>query len=342
MRARHIMNDALRRAAESQMRRRAPDGDDAVDIDRASKRARETTTTASSPTETPALGRFAYGALRTLLDVSTFRGAVFATCSRARERSASKDLARAMTRAMGGGGATLEPVKMPGRGAVLLRASPKGRGMDAAATTREAMRMIRSREIPASRFLEKVYPIDGAFEAGDEEGTRAACARCVSGARRRSERARGKTVSFAVVYRRLDDGSSDERDGGANASKIEDAAHGRRLMTPRVAAAVKEALAAEDASCEARVDLKDPDIVVFVEVFCARRGDGGDERAYVVTVGACARDDEVFEVKSRGIAPVSVSTFWKAAPPRWMIEKGLASAPPATSDEEKEERARDG
>ena len=77
------MDDALRRAAESQMRRRAPDGDDAVDVDRASKRARETTTTASSPTETPALGRFAYGALRTFLDVSTFRGAVFATCSRA-------------------------------------------------------------------------------------------------------------------------------------------------------------------------------------------------------------------------------------------------------------------
>ena len=190
VRARHIMDDALRRAAESQMRRRAPDGDDAVDIDRASKRARETTTTASSPTETPALGRFAYGALRTLLDVSTFRGAVFATCARGRERSASKDLARAMTRAMGGGGATLEPVKMPGRGAVLLRASPKGRGMDAAATTREAMRAMREGEIPASRFLEKVYPIDGAFEAGDEEGTRAACARCVSGARRRSARAR--------------------------------------------------------------------------------------------------------------------------------------------------------
>ena len=80
----------------------------------------------------------------------------------------------------------------------------------------------------------------------------------------------------------MDDGSSDESDGGANASKIEDAAHGRRVLTPRVAAAVKEALAAEDASCEARVDLKDPDIVVFVEVFCARAGDGGDERAYVV------------------------------------------------------------
>jgi len=47
------MDDALRRAAESQMRRRAPDGDDTVDVDRASKRARETTTTA------PALGRFA-------------------------------------------------------------------------------------------------------------------------------------------------------------------------------------------------------------------------------------------------------------------------------------------
>ena len=60
-----------------------------------------------------------------------------------------------------------------------------------------------------------------------------------------------------------------------------------------------------------------------------------------VTVGACARDDEVFEVKSRGIAPVSVSTFWKAPPPKWMIEKGLASAPPATSDDEKEECARD-
>ena len=70
-------------------------------------------------------------------------------------------------------------------------------------------------------------------------------------------------------------------------------------------------------------------------------GDGGDERAYVVTVGACARDDEVFEVKSRGIAPVSASTFWKAPPPKWMIEKGLASAPPATSDDEKEECARD-
>ena len=332
-----MMDDALRRAAESQMRRRAPDadGDDDGDARRDAKRARETTTTTTDATTTT-LGRFAYGALRTFIDVDAFRGAVFATCAQSREHSASKDLARALARAMGAGKVTLEPVKLPGRGAVLLRAAAAGERMDAAATTREAMRLIRSGEIAGSRFLEKMYPIDGAFEAGDEAGTRAACARCVAGARRRSEKARGKRASFAVVYRRLDDGSSDVK-SGVKASSVEDAAHGRRRLTPRVAEAVKEAFAAEDATCEVRVDLKDPDVVVFVEVFCAREGDGGDDRVHVVTVGACVREDEVFEVKSRGISPASVSTFWKAPPPKWMIEKGLATAPPAPFDDEDDE-----
>jgi len=326
------MDDALRRAAESQMRRRAPDGDDGDDDAerRDAKRARETTTTMDAKTT---LGRFAYGALRTFIDADAFRGAVFATCARSREHSASKYLARALARAMGAGEVTLEPVKLPGRGAVLLRAAAAGARMDAAATTREAMRLIRSGEMAGSRFLEKMYPIDGAFEAGDEAGTRAACARCVAGARRRSEKARGKCVSFAVVYRRLDDGSSDVK-SGVTASSVEDAAHGRRRLTPRVAEAVKEAFAAEDAACEVRVDLQDPDVVVFVEVFCAREGDGGDDRVYVVAVGACVREDEVFEVKSRGISPASVSTFWKAPPPKWMIEKGLATAPPAPFDDD--------
>ena len=79
----------------------------------------------------------------------------------------------------------------------------------------------------------------------------------------------------------------------------------------------------------------DVDVVTgFAQVFAALPSKD-EAKSYIVAVGAAARDDGVFEVKSRGIAPVSVSAVSprRDAAPKWMLKKALArAAAPAPDD----------
>ncbi|OUS45875.1 hypothetical protein BE221DRAFT_146200 [Ostreococcus tauri] len=260
-----------------------------------------------------------------------FRGGVLATCAFAREKTAYGDVARMMdARAGGGESARWRPVKMAARGAVLAAALGGG-AADPAARASEAVRDARRGANHGSKVVEKMYPIDAAFEAGDGAGLERACAEVVARFRRRRAAAAGAATRLAVTYRRLDNvlGESTEGEKGAGAS--EDAVYGRKRITPSVASAIERAFKRVEPDVDVTVDLKDPTFVVFVQVFSTRSRDDDDARKYVVGVGAYAKEDEAFEVRSRGIFPVSVKALTPKEPPKWMIKKGLVEAPKTTS-----------
>jgi len=303
------------------MRRRAPrDGDD--DDGAAPKRARAA----------GEFRRFADATLRSTLlgggDGAAPTRAVFATCAQTREKSATADLRRML-------GDASAPVRLPARGAVMTAAATSGTDDDAretaTATVKRALEDVRAGRDEGSRFLFKMFPIDGAFEVGDGEGMRRACERIVRETRERSADARSKSIALAVVYNKRVDSTASVSGDDADAS---DVARGRAALVPKIAKACERAFKDADAECEVSVNLKDPNFVVFAQVFAALPSKD-EAKSYIVAVGAAARDDGVFEVKSRGIAPVSVSAVSprRDAAPKWMLKKALArAAAPAPDD----------
>ena len=312
----------LRDAAEAQMRRRAP-RDDADDDDGGdAKRARGA----------GEFRRFAYATLRaTLLERGDGDGAaraVFATRRQSREKSATAALRRML-----GEDSAYAPVKLPARGALLMAASGGGSARTATATVKRALDDVRGGKDEGSEFLYKMYPIDGAFEVGDEDGMRACVERVVRETRARSEDARSKSIAFAVVYNKRVDSTASVSEEDTDAS---DVAHGRAVMVPKIAKACERAFKDADAECEVSVNLKDPNVVVFAQIFTALPS-GDEKKSYIVAIGAAAKDDGVFEAKAKGVAPASVSALSprRDDAPKWMLKKkALAQAATTVSDDE--------
>ena len=302
--------------------------------DAARRATTPTTTTAATPKRARGAGefrRFAYATLRaTLLERGDGDGAVravFATCRQSREKSATAALRRML-----GQDSAYAPVKLPARGALLMAASGGGSRADGDGDGETSARRRARRE---GRGVENFYTRCTRSTARSRSGTRTgcerACERVVRETRARSEDARSKSIAFAVVYNKRVDSTASVSEEDTDAS---DVAHGRAVMVPKIAKACERAFKDADAECEVSVNLKDPNVVVFAQVFAALPS-GDEAKSYIVAVGAAARDDGVFEVKSRGIAPVSVSAVSprRDAAPKWMLKKALArAAAPAPDD----------
>jgi hypothetical protein len=170
-----------------------------------------------------------------------------------------------------------------------------------------------------------MYPIDGAFAVGDADGMRAACERVVARARARSEDAKSNAIALAVVYNKRVDSTADVKD---DATAVAEVAHGRAALVPQIAEAFERAFKDADAACDVAVNLKDPNFVVFAQVFTSPPS-GDDPKQYIVAIGGAARDEGVFEVKAKGIAPTSVSALSprREPTPKWMLKKGLVREP---------------
>ena len=179
---------------------------------------------------------------------------------------------------------------------------------DAAKRIKRACARARASASAGSRFVEKMYPVSGTFEARDDDGCEIACARVVDDAI-----TRGLTrAKLACAYTRRGRRCEDDEKANAGASEREE-------LLPRVAQAIARACAKR--GIDVVVDLKRPNFVVFIEVLCF----AGNER--VVAVGGLLEDDGVFKVTSARIAPASISALTpKETTPKWMIKKAEREA----------------
>ena len=302
--------EALRREAEMEMRRKAPRELDGTDL---SAKRRKTFDAqdgggddGDGATEADeSLERYEYAAPDAIVRGLGCVGFVV-TCSFQREKSATREATEmlrprlpATPLAFGAAakGLRLNPVKMPGRGFVLIRmserpdpAGAKGRddsdhhpsdddrtratvAAEVLGVVTRTVADVRAGRCPAPRFVEKMTPVtvtcafDGkAIDAG------AVAALAASGFD-----AKGRDVSFAVSYHNRfktqgdptgkagDTGGGGGGGGGATTSIASSERHGRREVIEAVAAGVRAALTAAGAA-GLSVDLRDPDVVAFAEV----------------------------------------------------------------------------
>lgn len=310
--------EALRREAEMEMRRKAPRELDGADL---SAKRRKTFDAqdgggddGDGATEADeSLERYEYAAPDAIVRGLGCVGFVV-TCSFQREKSATREATemlrpRLPTTPLAFGAAAkglrLNPVKMPGRGFILIRmserpdphaaAAAKGRddsdhpsdddrtratvAAEAVGVVTRTVADVRAGRCPAPRFVEKITPVtvtcafDGkAIDAG------AVAALAASGFD-----AKGRDVSFAVSYHNRfktqgdptgkagDTGAGAGGGGGGATASIASASiasserHGRRCVIEAVAAGVRAALTAAGAA-GLSVDLRDPDVVAFAEV----------------------------------------------------------------------------
>ena len=298
--------EALRREAEMEMRRKAPRELDGTDL-RAKRRKTFDAQDGDGATGGEAdesLERYEYAAPDAIVRGLGCVGFVV-TCSFQREKSATREATemlrpRLPTTPLAFGAAAkglrLNPVKMPGRGFVLIRMSerpdPDAAAADAkgrddphprpdddrtrATVAAEVLGVVtrtvadvKAGRCPAPRFVEKMTPVtvtcafDGAaIDAG------AVAALAASGFD-----AKGHDVSFAVSYHNRfktqgdptvgagKDAGCKEGDAAATAAER----HGRREVIEAVAGGVRAALTAAGAT-GLSVDLRDPDVVAFAEV----------------------------------------------------------------------------
>lgn len=319
---------SLRRAAEAQMRRRAPVDLAAVgDADDAPRQKRIKNDDDDSETETVAaekedFARYEYAPVDALLTSNDFNGGFVVTCAFGREKSATADALR-MLNAGAGGAAKLKVAKLPCRGALLLMLSGGGVSSDSGATASDvdatrvaskALESVRSGVDRGSRFVEKIYPVNAAFDLEDDARMVSACAEIIRAADARVDGlfSRGE-VRFAVAY--------SKRLCNAAVGENEDApgAHKKSVLVPRVAKAIEDALKKTHPNVALKVDLKRPDVVFFLEVLTFLVPEG--EKKHVVAMSGCAAEDKIFAVKSRGITPESISSFMKPQEPKWMQKK---------------------
>jgi len=314
------------------MRRRAPvdlaavgDADDAPRQKRVKNDDDSETETVAAEKED--FARYEYAPVDALLTSNDFNGGFVVTCAFGREKSATADALR-MLNAGAEGAAKLKVAKLPCRGTLLLMLSGGGVSSDSGATASDvdatrvaskALESVRSGVDRGSRFVEKIYPVNAAFDLEDDARMASACAEIIRAADARVDGlfSRGE-VRFAVAY--------SKRLCNAAVGENEDApgAHKKSVLVPRTAKAIEDALKKTHPNVALKVDLKRPDVVFFLEVLTFLVPDG--EKKHVVAMSGCAAEDKIFAVKSRGITPESISSFIKPQEPKWMQKKAAAKA----------------
>ena len=187
------------------------------------------------------------------------------------------------------------------------------------------------------RWVEKMAPVQFTCDAGDVAARVAARAdgwRALAAAEAKA-RGDGKKVNFAVVYRnrfRSDafasggggkgaaekekEKDADAADADADAKKTNLNPFSRAVVLPAVAAAVQDALrgandgGADASSFEIGVDLRDPDVVVFVEVLSVPDAGGAGAPsgrfARRLAVGVASKSSGTFAAKKKGIEAASL------------------------------------
>jgi hypothetical protein len=191
------------------------------------------------------------------------------------------------------------------------------------------------------RWVEKMAPVQFTCDAGDVAARVAARAdgwRALAAAEAKA-RGDGKKVNFAVVYRnrfRSDafasggggkgaaekekekekDAADADADADADAKKTNLNPFSRAVVLPAVAAAVQDALrgandgGADASSFEIGVDLRDPDVVVFVEVLSVPDAGGAGAPsgrfARRLAVGVASKSSGTFAAKKKGIEAASL------------------------------------
>ena len=290
--------EALRREAEMEMRRKAPRELDGTDL-RAKRRKTfdaqdgggDDGDGATGGEADESLERYEYAAPDAIVRGLGCVGFVV-TCSFQREKSATREATEMLRpRLPTTKGLRLNPVKMPGRGFILVRMSErpdpdasdaKGRddphpenpndddrtraivAAEAVGVVTRTVADVKAGRCPAPRFVEKITPVTAtcAFDrAAIDAGAVAALA--ASGFD-----AKGCDVSFAVSYHNRFKTQGDPREGKAGMEAAAAPAaerHGRREVIEAVAGGVRAALTAAGAT-GVNVDLRDPDVVAFAEV----------------------------------------------------------------------------
>jgi len=314
---------SLRRAAEAQMRRRAPvdlaaanAGDDADEAPLQKRMKSDVDDDAETVAAVEDFARYEYAPADGLLTSDEFTGGFVVTCAFGREKSATADALR-MLNAAAESGARLKVAKLPCRGALLVMLGvPSGSGAieDATRMASKALESVRSGVDPGSRFVEKIYPVNAAFDLEDDARMASACAEIIRAADLRVDGLFSREeLRFAVAYakRLCNDAVVSNEDAPG--------AHKKSVLVPRVARAIEDGLKKTHPNVTLQVDLKRPDIVVFLEVLTFLVSDG--KKKHVVAMSACAAEDKIFVVKSRGTTPESISSFMKPPEPKWMQKK---------------------
>ena len=337
--------EALRREAEMEMRRKAPRELDGTDL-RAKRRKTFDAQDGDGATGGEAdesLERYEYAAPDAIVRGLGCVGFVV-TCSFQREKSATREATEMLRpRLPTTKGLRLNPVKMPGRGFILVRMSErpdpdasdaKGRddphpgdpndddgtraivAAEAVGVVTRTVADVKAGRCPAPRFVEKITPVTAtcAFDrAAIDAGAVAALA--ASGFD-----AKGRDVSFAVSYHNRFKTQGDPREGkagdGGGGGGAAPAAerHGRREVIEAVAGGVRAALTAAGAT-GVSVDLRDPDVVAFAEVISvpatAEPGGGagkGERFTRRLALGLVPKSSDAFERRKKGIMPASLKT----------------------------------
>ena len=288
--------------------------------------------------EDVSLERYEYAAPSAILSGDGACGFAI-TCAFNREKSATKealelirphlpDLPDVAPR-----GLRLNPVKTPGRGFIFIRLSPRpapsapeadddpnaaaASSATAASASLPAVaalaRAVRSGDVPAPKWVEKILPVQLTCRP-DEASLAPAIARAFAtsaalDASAAAEDARASiAVSFRNRFRRQADDGKKQGEDAANAGEKEKSsedAYAREIVVPAIAAAAEAAVRSAGAS--ASVNLKDPDVVVFAEVVSVPEPGGGEGRfAERLALGVVPRRSGVFEVRKKGIVPVSL------------------------------------
>ncbi len=337
--------EALRREAEMEMRRKAPRELDGTDLRAKRRKTFDAQDGATGGEADESLERYEYAAPDAIVRGLGCVGFVV-TCSFQREKSATREATEMLRpRLPTTKGLRLNPVKMPGRGFILVRMSErpdpdpsdaKGRddphpgdpndddrtraivAAEAVGVVTRTVADVKAGRCPAPRFVEKIAPVTAtcAFDrAAVDAGAVAALA--ASGFD-----ARGRDVSFAVSYHNRFKTQGDPREGGAGdgggggggAPAAE--RHGRREVIEAVAGGVRAALTAAGAT-GVSVDLGDPDVVAFAEVISVlapatdKPGSGagkGERFTRRLALGLVPKSSNAFERRKKGITPASLKT----------------------------------
>ena len=342
--------EALRREAEMEMRRKAPRELDGTDL-RAKRRKTfdaqdgggDDGDGATGGEADESLERYEYAAPDAIVRGLGCVGFVV-TCSFQREKSATREATEMLRpRLPTTKGLRLNPVKMPGRGFILVRMSErpdpdasdaKGRddphpenpndddrtraivAAEAVGVVTRTVADVKAGRCPAPRFVEKITPVTAtcAFDrAAIDAGAVAALA--ASGFD-----AKARDVSFAVSYHNRFKTQGDPREGkagdGGGAAAPAAERHGRREVIEAVAGGVRAALTAAGAT-GVSVDLRDPDVVAFAEVISVLApatdkpdsGAGKGERfTRRLALGLVPKSSDAFERRKKGIMPASLKT----------------------------------
>lgn len=164
------------------MRRRAPVDLAAVGDDDDAPRQKRIKNDDDDDSETVAavedFARYEYAPVDALLTSKDFTGGFVVTCAFGREKSATADALR-MLNAGAEGAAKLKVAKLPCRGALLLLLRSGGDvssdssgatafNVDATEVASKALESVRSGVDRGSKFVEKIYPVNAAFDLEDD------------------------------------------------------------------------------------------------------------------------------------------------------------------------------